>query len=177
MNGDLIITLEPHELTLACLVGVLRQAYAGAAGLEHDPPVADKDGGFVRHIIGAAAELAVAKFLNRYWRAGVGAPGGMDVGDDIDVKYSDCDKGGILVPKRQARPDTRYVRVRGEIPTFEILGWIWGEKLMKPEWLRNFGRGDVYLAPDWALSKTFRRGGAAYDFGCETQSGRDTAGA
>lgn len=102
--------------------------------------------------------MAVAKFLCRYWLAGINTFKDPDVAPNIEVRRNTYPEGRSLLKVKPTDPDARrYVLVRGQMPTFEIVGWIWGHEAKRPEWLKNYhDYGEVYYVPEAALHLEFK---------------------
>lgn len=155
MSDKQTITLEWYEQVLAGVIGTLRQVEA--ARLNCKPSSTKDDHAMARNIEAAGAELAVAKFLQRYWHPGVNRFRDPDVAPNVEVRQTTLDSGRLIIRKRSADPMRRYVLVRGTMPTFEVVGWIWGRDGMREEWVANpRGDGEVYLVPAAELRTEFK---------------------
>jgi hypothetical protein len=98
----------------------------------------------------AAAELAVAKALNRYWVAGVNTYTMPDVGRNIEVRCTKYPNGKLAIRDRD-QDDRPFVLVRGIIPTFEIVGWIYARDAKQEQWKEAMTWGEAYMVPEDAL--------------------------
>ncbi len=99
----------------------------------------------------AGAEIAVAKALNQYWCGGVNAFRQPDVGLNIEVRRTKYPKGKLAVRPRD-HDDRPFVLVRGAIPEFEVVGWIYGFEAKQDRWKEDpHGEGEVYMVPDEVL--------------------------
>jgi hypothetical protein len=74
----------------------------------------------------AAAEMAVARYLNTYWDGGLNSFKAADVAGNIQVRWSPR-YNACLIIRPNDRPDHNYVLVTGSIPVFSICGWVSGE--------------------------------------------------
>lgn len=144
------VTLESHEILAGCQCGLVRQVESMKQGSrdsrknKQDRPVMEC---LMIHLIGACAEVAVAKLVNRFWRAGVGNYQDPDVGHNTEVRCTDKSHGNLLV-RPKAEPARRYFLVRGTIPEFTIIGWIWARDAKQPKWLKDPNEdGPVYIVP------------------------------
>ncbi len=143
------VTLTPAELRMAALVGLERQLEALSQSLP------DRHGyegeGWNIHIEGAAGELALAKWLGRYWDGSVNTfQSGGDVGE-IQVRTRSKEDYDLLV-RPGDKEDAVFVLVIGKAPRFRVVGWIRGADAKRPEWLRAYGgRAEAYFVPQHAL--------------------------
>ena len=86
---------------------------------------------------GAAAELAVAKFLGIPWSRSVGTFTSVgDVADDIDVRHTER-AGGRLILREKDFPGRWVVFVTGSPPNLVLQGYIRAEDGMQPQWRAN----------------------------------------
>lgn len=147
-----MIELSPSEIQIALLVGgicqteSMRQAlknahgYKGALGLDI-------------HIEGAAAEMAYCKARGVYWSAGVNTFKAADVGRKVQIRSTKL-KDGCLIVRESDHDDHYYVLVVGQIPTFEVVGWMLGRDAKRPEWKRSpEGREEAFFVPQNKLKK------------------------
>ncbi len=86
-------------------------------------------------IEGAAAEVAVAKFTNRYW-AGVNQQGGVDVGTTGGVRHTDNPDGHLIV-YHDDPDDMMMVLVTGTPPNLRIHGWLPARAAKFPKYHRD----------------------------------------
>lgn len=144
------IALDWYEVHLAAVVGTRRQIEA----LRNGNP--DKHGyegsGWELHIEGAAAELALAKVLGRYWNGAINTfKDGGDVGPTLQVRLRTKHYYDLLI--RPDDPDEKaFVLVTGTCPEFRVHGWMWGADAKRQEWLQTHGnRPAAYFVPKDAL--------------------------
>ena len=123
------IELSPHELTTAAMVGVRRQISAMTKNRE-DYCHNDSVDPFERHIMGAMAELAVARAFNLFWADGVGRVDGSDVGGLIEVRGRKIGGSGLDLgfKARGNKPDKPYLLVHCSLPRFRLIGWLYGSE-------------------------------------------------
>lgn len=146
------ISLAWYEHALAAHCGVLRNVEANRKGLKRTysskPDIPDGT-----HINAAGAEMALAKFMHRYWYAGVNCFDDPDVFPNVEVRCTTNPQGRLIV-RADAADDRPYVLVRGLIPDYEIVGWILGSEAKRPEFLaRPNGEGECYMVPASALTE------------------------
>ncbi len=139
----MIITLSWYEIIFGASVGIRRRVESLRG--KHT----DRHGGeplWNEDIEGALAEMVVAKARGKYWNGGVGTYKGGDVGN-VQVRYTPLADGSLILRKGDS-PDSRYVLVTGQAPTYNVIGWIDGHDGMKPEfvWAPN-GRPPAYFVP------------------------------
>jgi hypothetical protein len=101
----------------------------------------------------AGAEKAVGKRLNIDWHASINTfhDGVADVGGRIEVRYrrkrkrpldhqeEEEEESPDLIVREDDHEDRAYVLVRGALPKYEIVGWIWGRDAKRPEFWKNPG--------------------------------------
>ena len=126
------VSLTEDEVYQAATVGVRRRTqcifYGGTK-----PHFKAEMGEWHHNIEPCCAELAVAKYLNKYWTGGgmMFSSAKEDVGDK-EVRYSAHDNGHLLIYAPPAdNPDSKFIFVTGETPVFFIRGWIVGREAEK----------------------------------------------
>jgi len=101
----------------------------------------------------AAAELAAAKALGRYWspaddpsedREG-------DLGDGLQVRHTKRANGCLICHQRDA-DEHRFFLVVGSMPAFRVVGHILGRDAKKPEWWRTDVHRPAFFVPQYALT-------------------------
>lgn len=155
MSEENRVELSKVELLHACAVGVYRRAmhmYALAKG-EIDPSGRAGAPEPWHEIEGAVGEYVVAKFLNINW------PGDWwtrkrtaDLLPDIEVRWTKYNDGHLLI--KDGDPITnRYVLVVGAIPTYYVVGWVYGNEGTKQEYYRPIkpGAEPCFCVPQDAL--------------------------
>jgi len=125
------VTLEPHEMAFAAIVGVMRRIKS--MNRSQTNKVQNKDFGWHSDIEGACAEMAFAKANNfywdgsardRYWNGETNTFKLPDVGG-YQIRHTQHLDGRLIVQKTDA-DDERFVLVVGTSPRFCIVGWILG---------------------------------------------------
>lgn len=147
------VRLEPPEIALACVVGGWRCASAFQKGR---PAAYRYDGDpFTISIQGAAAEMAVAKYLGSYWQPL--APNGSlaktngDVGSFVQVRSTTHLNGSLILHQRDGDSEIFYLVVC-TAPVYSIIGWLLGHEAKRPEFWREDGvRHPAFFAPQTAL--------------------------
>lgn len=138
------VVLERHEIEMVAAVGVRRRC----ASLDR---LADRHGyngenAWEQDIQAAAAELAVAKVINRYWDGSFDTYKRGDVGS-LQVRSTKRPDGSLIV--RPDDPDDAvYFLVVGEIPEFTVIGWIKGQDAKQERYERApGGRPPAFFVP------------------------------
>lgn len=123
----IVATLKPNELLSAAIAGARRQVSALANGRE-DYCHNDTVDPFERHIMGAMAELAVARTFNLFWADETGRIDGSDVGGLIEVRARKIGGRGLDlgIRERGNKPNKPYLLVHCDLPKFFFVGWIYG---------------------------------------------------
>lgn len=119
----IVVELTESEAMQAALVAVQRQVqnlFAGRRDANHAPQTT----GWDFHIQGAAGEMAFAKWCGEYWSGSLGDLNAADVGAR-QVRTTSYPYGHLLLKGRD-KPDDVFVLVTGRIPTFTLVGWIFG---------------------------------------------------
>lgn len=145
----MIVSLDLHEIEMAVQVGLrrrletLRQGLKDAHGFGGEHP-------WELDIQGAAAELALAKFLGRYWDGSVNTMKRGDVGQ-LQVRSTDRANGSLIIRSNDS-DDDYFVLVTGSIPQFNVRGWIKGSdaKVAEYEKAPN-GRPPAWFVPQHVL--------------------------
>lgn len=148
------VTLEPYEIEVAEFTGRRREEALHKDDRWKQPHCEETNGrsSLENNVLGAAAEIVVAKVLNLYAHLGVNTFKTVpDVGIRTEVRYRSMDRWGILV--RDEDPEDRvYVLVQGAMPNFEVVGSILGRKAKQRKYRANpHGKGWCYIAPDEEL--------------------------
>jgi hypothetical protein len=124
------VTLADYEIEMAAFVGMKRNADSIIA--KRTPRFAERKVGemWAHHIVGAQAELAVAKALGAYWGGNNRSFHVPDIeGTNFEVRWSMRDDVKV-------RPDDTgvVIGVRGACPNYEIVGWLYAKQGMREEW-------------------------------------------
>lgn len=154
---DPIVTLTSAEMTLVHMVAGLRQV-SNEAMARRDAHGASVELGLDGHIQGAAAEAAVAKYLNRWWSGALNNLGAADVGQHLQVRSTQHEKGCLILHRPD--PDDHYfILAVGRAPTFRLAGWI-RAAAGKDEsfWRDPKGGRPAFFVPQSALERMKRQG-------------------
>jgi hypothetical protein len=101
-------------------------------------------------VCGAAAELAVARWLHVHWGRTVNTFHEADVGEDIGVRHTIRHDGRLILRERDF-PGHWYVLVTGTPPVMSLRGYIWGQHAQRPEFWCDpggYGRGAWFIPQD-----------------------------
>jgi hypothetical protein len=136
------VILNPKEMYHSGLVGYRRNLEAIVR--HRKPRFPEKVSGelFGYHIIGAMAELAVAKCLNLYWgfHEEKFSPGDVN---KYEVRYSQ-----MKSLKIRERDTGVVVCVSGYPPNFNVIGWINADEGKNKKWEKTFRDGPpAYFVP------------------------------
>jgi hypothetical protein len=140
-----VVRLSSEEIEFAAVAGALRQARAVAAGIPEKYGRRDDPWGI--HIEGVAAELAVAKLIDRFWIPALHVQSSQerDVGS-FEVRSTTHADGCLLLHK--ADPDDAYfVLVRGSMPTLDVVGWVKAGTVKLREFWRGVPGRECYFVP------------------------------
>ena len=131
-----LVNLDEAELVYAAHVGIRRQIEAVSRAL---PDRNGYDGlGWDVHIEGACGELALAKFLGRYWSASNGSfRRAADVGR-LEVRTRSRHDYELII-RPDDDPMKYYALVTGRAPSYRIRGFLLGEDARRPEWWQTHG--------------------------------------
>lgn len=148
--AEIVVKLTPAEVLTGAHVGIMRQVQNLSKGRRqannHDPACDWRD-----HIEGALGEMAVAKWLNRYWSGRLGNLGAADVGN-VEVRTSTHDEACLILHGKD--PDERvFVLVTGCNGEYVIRGWMFGVEGKRGRYWREPVRGrGAYFVPAYELS-------------------------
>jgi hypothetical protein len=145
------VTLETHEITQAALAGVFRYTqnlYEKKRLKSHNH---DGEKSWQRHIEGALAECAVAKYLGFYW-PGKGDPNDVDL-RPINVRMSERhDRRMILHDDKFDDPTKVVFFVTGQNGNYWIRGWEWCGSVKKEKYYEDpVGGRPAYFVPPSVL--------------------------
>jgi len=142
------IKLDWYECEQAIYIGARRQVEAMRLGFGNKTKHGEKSA-IEDHMQGAGAEKAVGKRLNldTHFAINTFANGIADVGEKIEVRWRR--EQWDLIVREKDHDERAYVLVRGEMPEYEIVGWIWGRDAKKPEFWKNpGGHGYAFFVPE-----------------------------
>jgi len=118
------VRLTWSEQLTAAHVGAMRRIGAMASG--RPEPYGTPADLWAVDIEAAAAELAVAKAVGLFWPMATRPDRNLagDVGP-FQVRHTTRENGRLILHDRDS-DDAAFVLVRGSIPSFDVVGWIWG---------------------------------------------------
>ncbi|GAI64601.1 unnamed protein product [marine sediment metagenome] len=143
-----IVKLSQPECRIATYIGRLRREISVAYGRKTRRDWTPD--GFRNDVEAAAAEMAVAKYLNIYpeWQPTPGAVPRFDLtwnGQRLDVKSTQRQDGNLLIPYLLTH--LLYVLVCGQMPEYRILGKINGFKASSVGRWVTLEHGPCWLVP------------------------------
>lgn len=140
------VELSTHELHLAASVGLRRQLSA-IASKRPDRHGINAEDGWRAHIEGACGELAVAKFLGKYWDGSVDTFRTLPDLDTVEIRTRSKHYYDLII-RRDDDPSKTYILVTGLAPSFQVRGWIKGHAAQRDEWLKTHGgREEAWFVP------------------------------
>lgn len=140
--------MEWYEIAMAADVGVRRKVGSLQRGRE-DHGFGPSDWNV--DIMGAIAECACAKALNRYWDGSVDTFKQGDVGK-AQVRWVENENLCLIVRPADSGDDF-FVLVTGKVPTLNVVGYIKGSVAMRDEWRRSpNNQPPAYFVPQSALT-------------------------
>lgn len=138
------ISLDLYETASAVMCGIMRQTEVKSRGATFR--LAGRPLGLWTETHAAGAEIAVAKYLRKYW-AGSNRFSDPDIAPDIEVRWTKHENGRLIV-RSEAPNERRYVLVRGALPDYEIVGWILAGDAKQEKYLDNPNQdGECYWVP------------------------------
>lgn len=149
------ITLSHDELFQAALVGIARRVES----LRRGSPGRYVDGTeWSNDVESCAAELALAKYLDRYWTGLTMYTERGDVSKRLQVRHTMRTDGCLLVRPRDVQRNHAFVLVTGMYGSYSIVGGIRALDAQRPEWERNPGDyGRAWFVPQSALREVVKR--------------------
>lgn len=115
------IELTNVELLIASQVGAMRRVASIQRHLTNQKQ--SNKSQWEIDIDGAAAEMAVAKYLNVYWLPTVNAGKAADV-SGFQVRSTTREYGSLIIRENDVKNE-KYILVISQAKTFIIVGWIW----------------------------------------------------
>jgi hypothetical protein len=116
------IRLTSSEMMAAATVGVMRRV--GSLYKQMDTNRHAPHSSWATDIDGAAAEMAVSKYLGRYWGAHTKNFHGKDVEGGIQVRSTTRADGHLIIRETDKEPEDIFVLVFANAPTYVIQGCI-----------------------------------------------------
>jgi hypothetical protein len=147
------ITLTRDELLQGAFVGVTRNVTTITGAKAHTYDLSRPC--WVDHVEGALGEMAFAKYLNKYWSGAAGRLPEFDV-DNKQVRCTQYKTGYLSIFTRD-NPAHEYFLITGIAPTYNIVGSIYGYKVMDlgqnhPWFNSEFDRRHQWRVPQSALT-------------------------
>ena len=140
-----VIKLSSSELMSAAVTGALRRI----ASLQNklNPGIYHASGNeWSTDIDGAAAEMALSKYLNVYWSAHVNSMKDPDV-LNWQVR-STHHKDGCLIIRNHDDPEQNYVLIISAAPNYTIVGWMCAKEARQEKYFRKSATGlDAWWVP------------------------------
>ncbi len=133
-----IVKLLWFEVRYAAQIGLERRVRAMERG-HQDCNLRTDSNRWTDHLEGACAEMAVAKYLNRFWSGSIDT---YRVGGDVG-RYQVRSSAHIpeLCIRERDRDEELFIKVFGAVPTFTLLGWMRAGDAKQPGWLHDRGNG------------------------------------
>jgi hypothetical protein len=148
------IALTREEMLIAAIAGVTRRIESTYSNRKDSAGYSDANGWDV-DIEGAAAEMALSKYLKRYWGGDCNTFKKNDV-SDLQVRSTALQNGSLIIRPEDKETDY-FVLVVGRAPQFRVAGYISGKDARKDEWWRSpNGRPGAWFVPQDKL-KTIER--------------------
>ena len=122
----MFINLTKFELKQAAMVGVDRRIESIDRGL-HSKKFTARTSYWETDIQGAAAEMALAKHLGKYWGFSVNVGKEADLGENMQVRSSAHPNAHLIVRKPDSESDNYILVIAHNELLYEIKGWISGK--------------------------------------------------
>jgi hypothetical protein len=153
----MIVALTNAEALIAWHVAAMRQADNVRRGTSPKHGAPRGSGGDAANVLGAKAEMAVAKALGVYWSGALGDYAAADVGG-YEVRAVEEQLRRLIihpsdVERRADRPFISVVFDRETGLRAHLRGWIYASDAARPEWWQDpTGQGrHAYFVPNDAL--------------------------
>jgi hypothetical protein len=130
-----LVRLTWSEVMLAGEAGLMRQVDNLKNGRRQTFAIPDPEEEWRRDIEGACAEMAFAKFGDRFWSGAIGNFKVADVGP-FEVRSTGYENGCLPINKKN-NPDRLFILAVGRAPVFRLAGWIKGSDAQRVEWWRE----------------------------------------
>lgn len=162
-----VVTLDAREMMVAALSGAMRRI----SGLKNRRSQNANYDTFCNEAWGdeiesSMAEVALAKYLNQYWRVGAFEQRHSgDVGNGIEARWTRYKNGHLILMPKDA-DDHVYYLITGRAGTYQIHGFIEGWQGKKQQWWTNECngqkvRGFAFFVPPAALTPLIELGTVA----------------
>ena len=155
-ESAVIIELSYQQMTTAAMIGVRRQISAMAKRRQHWGVLPSSETeAFDNHIVGCHGEMAVAKYLDRYWSGAIGDFAAADVGARIQVRASNHPRANLCLhpppsaaEKRGDKPGDYFICARVLLPAVHLMGWMRGAAAQQRHYWRELQPGrPAYVVP------------------------------
>jgi hypothetical protein len=146
------ITLTWAEMMLAHAVAGHRiiMNLRGGASAKFGAPLGVE--GDALHVLSCRAEMATAKYFNRFWSGAVGDYSAADIGKDIEVRSTSPGDRRSLILHKQDHDERAYILVIAEGRAMTLTGWIRGRDGKRDQWWSDpIGGRPAYFVPQTAL--------------------------
>lgn len=142
------IELTSQEIQIASMVGIQRQV-EDIEKRKSSFRGETQTGAWQRHIEGALAECAFAKYLNVYWSK---RPYPLPDVYDSEVRSTPY-LSGVMAIDPIDKDDRKYYLLTGINGSYTIRGWLYGKDCKRPEWWRKLrqDRPECFCVPQSAL--------------------------
>ena len=130
------IRLTMNELLMAAIVGLNRRMKSMRKSTVTDAYTDNKFVPWYTDIEAAAAECALAKYLNIFWDGSEGTFKAPDLGDDIQVRCSSYAQAHLIVRDKDDGAH-RYILLTGEGLNWDVRGWMFGYDAKKDTYFRQ----------------------------------------
>jgi len=147
-----IVNLTWSEITIAAWAAVMRQI-ANLRDGRVDAHGAEDGDGWGKHVEGAIGEYAASKALGVFWSGAHGILRAPDIGGRYEVRTRFARSGSLIVRTTDRNDDAIVVFVLGELPTFNVVGWLRvGDGKRSEYWTdKGNGRPPAWFVPCSAL--------------------------
>lgn len=143
-----VVELAWSEILLAGQAGIMRRVQSLKLGWTE---ISVSENPWGNEVMGAIAELAVAKYYNVYWASAVGHPGEPDIGP-YQVRSKAAPHHRLIVHKKALDTDV-YISALVEPPRVTLCGWLMGYEAKDPRWWRDMPppKASAFFVPDSSL--------------------------
>ena len=126
------VVLDETEMEWASLAGAVQRGFSMGAG--YQARYGHKGDPWSIQLEGVRAEMAVAKYLDVYWRPSLGRQrnGERDVAS-FEVRSRKRADGGLIL-HRQDPDEAVFILVVPAPPVFRLVGWIRAKEGKREEW-------------------------------------------
>lgn len=148
------VELTRSEMLMALTIGGWRHIESILVGRKNGHGKTDS-GGWTEHIEGAGGEIAAGKVLGRYWGGDCNTFKKADIGSQVQVRTRSKLHYDLLV-RDDDQDEHVFILVVGQIPCFEVVGYMRGVDAKRPEWRRAYGgREEAWFIPRQQLTGFF----------------------